>query len=118
MSQFNQQLGPVALGDQFSIVYPLLADDGQPWTPAAEAAEWRAKLSRDDDDEVALIAKALGAGIEVQGSTATVTVLQEDQAGIVGTVTLWWSLRITDADLGPVTPGAGTIRLVREAVRT
>ena len=117
MAQFDQVLGPVALGDQFQITFPLEQADGTPWTPSASAAEWRAKLARDDEDDEAVIAKEMGTGITVAGSTATVQVMQADQAALAATLTLYWSLRITDSTLGPVTVGAGTLKLVREAVR-
>lgn len=117
MSQFNQKLGPVALGDQFALTFPLVDADDAPWTPTASAAKFMAKTARDDDDADAVLSETLGAGIAIVGSTATVTITQADQAALTASTTLYWSLRITDNFLGPITVGAGTLKLTREAVR-
>lgn len=119
MSQYDQRLGPIPLGDEFVITLPLLQADGTPWTPLVTAAKFLVKTALDDADAAALISKILGAGaIAVVGSTATVRITQADQAGITASGTFYWSLRLTDTTLGPVTPAAGTIKLVLEAVRT
>ena len=119
MSQFDQKLGPIPLGDEFTITLPLLQADGTAWTPTVSAASFMVKTARDDADAAALITKTLAAdAIEVTASTATVRVTQEDQEDITATVTLYWSLRLTDATLGPVTPAAGTIKFKRMAVRS
>lgn len=118
MSKFKQSIGPIALGDQFEIVFPLQQADGSPWTPAATSAKFLAKIARDDDDAAAVISEQLGAGVTIAGSTATVKVEQEDQAELDATTTLYWSLRISTLADGEQTVGAGTLRLERFAVRT
>lgn len=118
MAQLNQRLGPVVLGDQIVLTFPLVDADGAAWSPTATAAQFMAKTAKDDPDADAVLSETLGAGVTVVGSTATVTVTQADQAALTASVTLYWSLRITTAADGPQTVGAGTLKIVREAVRT
>jgi hypothetical protein len=117
MSKFQQQLGPVALGDEFVIRFPLYQADGTPWAPEATAAQFMAKVSRDDPDAMAVVSEDLDGGITIVGSDAAVRVEQVDQAALTGTTTLHWSFRVTTEADGPVTVAAGTLRLERFAVR-
>jgi hypothetical protein len=118
VGKYDQRLGPVALGDEFVIEFPLKQANGQAWSPAATQARFMGKRAVDDPDADAVLSEQLGGGVGIAGSTATVRVEQPDQATLDGTTTLYWSFRITTAADGEQTVAAGTLLLQLFAVRT
>lgn len=119
MSSGNQRLGQqgnVALGDSIPIVLSLKRN-GVAYSPTVSDAIALFKTNQTDDDSAALITKTLADGIDVTGSTVTVTVAPSDQTAFTKTTVLFWAVRILESSGAETTIADGTLTLTRLPVR-
>lgn len=119
MSSGNQRLGltgNIALGDTIPIVLSLKRN-GVAYSPTVVDAIALFKNASSDADGAALITKTLADGINVTGSTVTVTMTPADQAQFTATKTLYWAIRLLETSGADTTIADGSIQLTRLPVR-
>lgn len=112
----NQTL-TATLGDTHTIVMPILID-GRPYTNISVAdARMLFKRNPSDDDDDAIIDKALADGITVDDNVVTCVVTPADQASLTKTTTLHWSCKVQESAGTESTISFGTLALVLRATR-
>lgn len=105
------------IGDDKTYALPMTWDGAAHTVAEGEVLVFSAKYDKDDEDEESVFQKALGAGITVDGSTATLTVLREDTVNEPASITLQADLRATRLDGSSRKVWEGLLRLERGVTR-